>query len=327
MQNKKILVIFIVAIFLAAFGLVYFLITKNLSLVNVAKNKNLNSKVEKENICKYSSDDESVNNAVGSVNPEICDCVKNSDLKKSCFDYLDVELFSKGVSALDVELCGKIKDNEKKRLCEVDVDSGLKLASIENEKSIAETYVLISNSENIDKYEKLIKAYPENKEYFLQLALAYSGKSIKDREFEKDLRDRIYFNRALDTLNQSEKMFENKAQFYRIKGFVYFENFKFEEAEKYLNESIKVSPNKAYLHLMLSQILYQQGRDNSTIESAQRGLDILDNASGISEVEKNNLKVYFYSVLTGVYHQQNDSDNEEKYKKMVSDLMSIIKNN
>lgn len=290
MENKKIKAAILILVAVILFVLMYSFITHKLFW-----------KISKENEIKND---------------------KSTAVNLPSLDSQDFSVYSKAMTDLNIKLCEKITNGDMKKACQDNIKSS---PANTEEKNIADTYVLIFNSNNIERYEKQAIAYPDNTNCLLHLALSYSDKSIKNREFEKDLAGREYFNKAIATMDKADKLMSDKTQLYRVKAIVYLSNFEYDEAKTNIDEAIKLSPDKAYLYLTLAQILYQQKENNLALEESQKGLDLIKNNSNISEDEKSNLEVELYSVMVGAYHQLKDAASEEKYKKIIWDLMTIIK--
>lgn len=96
-----------------------------------------------------------------------------------------------------------------------------------------------------------------------------------------------------------------------------------DEVFKMISKSMELTPTKAISYKILAKHYYQLGDMNESIETSNKGLDLIDTDVSLLLPNKDSLRQDFYYLLADAYRMSEDTENEMKYKDL-GDQFKII---
>ncbi len=126
--------------------------------------------------------------------------------------------------------------------------------------------------------------------------------------------DKNDLNKAEDYLIQAEVLTPNNANLYVWLSDFYLLKEDYKKAEEKALKWISIYKTKSILYLKLWSILNKQWKSKEAIKQIKKGLDLVDNDVSLLFPYKSSVKREFYYLLSDIYLNLWDNNNQIKYK-------------
>lgn len=333
MKNKKTIVV-ITCFFIAVFILTYVLILQK----NRAIKKNeLNLPAL---ICDDKNDQEIYSSTIEKQDIAQCSCIKNEELKNVCQTSIsDVSLYNQALSGLDESFCHNISSEISKEACFSVVKDSVSQLEEKNPEYLANIYASNHNEKAIDIYEKKIKEGDSEVTSFINLAMAYAEKGL--REQEQGRSQTVYVDKALAVIENAKSKNQNNSEIFRVEAYIneikpdYDQSLKLydkaieldnknilayigkghvsrmkgmlEDAVLQFDKAAEFDVEKKYIQIYVNLCNLESSRSN--FEKAINNCRIITEKKGIDPVFQSEA----YQIMAGIFMRNNDNIQSRNY--------------
>ncbi len=132
------------------------------------------------------------------------------------------------------------------------------------------------------------------------------------------------YDEALDTLRIAEVLSPRNDNVYVSMALAYNKKLEGEKAEEVARQALSINNQKTSAYYELAQALYLQKKNEEALESALRGLEVLDTDVSLLLPSKPRVEMDLSILISKIYSEKGDETSAQKYREQAEEIAKIL---